>query len=393
MAGSLLTRIASLLVCATGLLIASCGSQGLHPPVVQPIPESCGTAASAQQITYTGVFSAVGNMNVARTSPSLIALPNGGAFVAGSSRTIELYDPMSQSFSVVGQIQGDYGTAVPLRNGCILSIESTTTTRLGVIAEIYNPSARLLSSTGLPVVQQDTPAVVLPNGKVLWCGGASRNSADDMTMVRTDKCQQYDPVSGSFQLAGSLNRAVDSQAAALLTSGKVLYTGGWVFSEQFPNPSGTFAGVYDPASQVETPLPSFMNVGRASHTATTLKDGRVLIVGGTDGSNILSSAEVFDPNTSTFSLVGSMSVARFDHSATLLTDGRVLIAGGFNLGVPLDTAEIFDPSTNSFGTTFQMTQARARADAVVLENGQVLIAGGTTAINNGPALSSAEMFH
>jgi hypothetical protein len=56
-------------------------------------------------------------------------------------------------------------------------------------------------------------------------------------------------------------------------------------------------------------------------------DGRVLITGG-DSSSILSSAEIFDPTTGTFTATGGMATVRDGHRATLLIDGRVLIAGG-----------------------------------------------------------------
>jgi Galactose oxidase, central domain len=84
----------------------------------------------------------------------------------------------------------------------------------------------------------------------------------------------------------------------------------------------------------------------------------------------------------TFIATGSMTVARFFHTATVLADGRVLIAGGQRLDPPpadftnLSSAEIYDPGTGTFTATGSMTRTRSRHTATLLPNGQVLIAGG-----------------
>ena len=119
-----------------------------------------------------------------------------------------------------------------------------------------------------------------------------------------------------------------------------------------------------------------MTEPRSAHTATTLPDGRVLIVGGLS-SGPTSSAELFDPATRRFSVTGSLRTPRAGHTATLLADGRVLVAGGFN-GAWLASTEIYDPRSGTFSPGPDLTEPRSDHLTIALRDGRVLFAGGTS---------------
>ena len=127
---------------------------------------------------------------------------------------------------------------------------------------------------------------------------------------------------------------------------------------------------------------------RHGHTAVTLPDGNVLVAGGRDGFNIQKTAELFNPSRNYFTFApGSMNVERYRHTATRLLNGMVLLAGGQNTDSTTRTAELFDFTTGSFsytkdaeGNRSEMATPRDAHTATRLVDGRVLIAGGLDGI-------------
>ena len=84
-----------------------------------------------------------------------------------------------------------------------------------------------------------------------------------------------------------------------------------------------------------------MAAARYGQVAALLSDGRVLVAGGYGGSASLSSAEIYDPKTSSFSPTGAMTSAREWFQATALQDGSVLLTGGWDGSKDYATAELY----------------------------------------------------
>ncbi|HYS01567.1 MAG TPA: kelch repeat-containing protein, partial [Candidatus Eisenbacteria bacterium] len=126
-----------------------------------------------------------------------------------------------------------------------------------------------------------------------------------------------------------------------------------------------------------------LTTGRAQHTATLLRTGKVLVTGGVDGRGLASATvELFDPIVNHWTEGPEMSVPRTQHTATMLEDGRVLVVGGFRqkdpLGETLSSAELYDPATNRWAPAGSMAFRRARHSAVLLRDGRVLVLGGVS---------------
>jgi Collagen triple helix repeat (20 copies)/Kelch motif len=173
--------------------------------------------------------------------------------------------------------------------------------------------------------------------------------------------------------------------AAPLPNGQVLFAGGLNFG-------GILSSVelFNPQTDTFTSAPNAMTTTRYGSVAAPLPNGEVLIAGGSSSfANYLASAELFNPASGTFtSLPAGMTAARYGAVAAPLPNGEVLIAGGYNIE-ELSSAELFNPQTDTFtGVAGTMTISRQEAIAAPLPDGDVLIAGGQ---HNG-VLSSAELF-
>jgi hypothetical protein len=253
----------------------------------------------------------------------------------------------------------------------------------GAAAADVAPQSISAYSGSMIYTRGDLTLTRLSDGKVLAAGGYGSTGVNLPAALAT--AELYDPATGTWSLTGSMGHARTSHTATLLPSGKVLVVGG-----SDGTSAQASAELYDPASGQWSPAPD-MSAARSLHTATTLDDGRVLVVGGqnTTASSRLSSCAIYDPVAGTWSSTGGLSYARANHAAARIAGGKVVVVFGWGSSGSLASgAEVYDPATGAW--TYQPTYLGARQymTAFSLPSGKALFAGGesSTGGKSGDAL-------
>ena len=264
-------------------------------------------------------------------------------------------------------------------------------------AELYDYVTNTFSPTGsMNTARRDQRDVLLSNGKVLVTGGRSTTS----TASTLNTAELYEPGTGAFSFTptnmGTFRRV---HRLTRLADDRILISGGLGGAAANTNSFLSSAQIYDPVSGLFSATGS-MTIPRSNHRTTRLPDGRVLVVGGTTTGNIvLASAELFDPagngGVGSFTpLAASMSVVSKRSQAHLSSpNGKVLILGGNdNSNVPIALVEIFDPATLTFSPAGSLNSNRDNFRTVLLDNGKTLVVGGRTSTTAASVTPLAELY-
>jgi hypothetical protein len=191
-------------------------------------------------------------------------------------------------------------------------------------------------------------ATLLQDGTVLVAGGGSSGGIGGGTCCQQlASAERFDPAGGSWTATGSMGVIrYGGQTATLLLDGKVLVAGGY---GSIPDAVTNSAELYDPDSGTWT-LTGTTIGAHANFTATLLTNGTVLVAGGGGGGGSLTAAEFYQPSDGSWTAAAGMIEGRSTHTATLLSDGRVLVAGGCcsSSGNMMVSAELFDPGSRNY---------------------------------------------
>jgi hypothetical protein len=207
--------------------------------------------------------------------------------------------------------------------------------------------------------------MALPGGAVVASGLAPDNHV---------AAAVFESTHSAWRTAVESPLAARSRDTDVLADGEVLVTspqGNWRF-----RPSD---GSWRPAAA--------MDHQRSVYASSSLADGRLLVCGGTDETNLaLASCEIYSPAIDHWSPSASMSTPRFGALAATLSDGRVFVTGGafnptqdhsFDVTLdPLSTSETFNPATGTFTAGPDYENPVTDPALVSLSNGRLLAIGG-----------------
>lgn len=243
-------------------------------------------------------------------------------------------------------------------------------------AELYQ-NGKWSPAGALKTARTGHTATLLSSGLILVAGGQSDVVGGQVLATS----ELYDPASQTSKPGPALITARTGHAAVAFQTAQgefVLLAGG-----SDAQGSLNTAELYDVAQDQFVPVAAPLMQDRVGASALKLQDGRILIQGGVTGlmpgsfSSQPAAAELFDPQSQSFSAAPVMSVDRFGSALALNDAGQALVAGGRSLAGPEASLEAFDPLTGSWSSAGNLGQAREGLTATAVAGGGILLVAGS----------------
>ena len=284
----------------------------------------------------------------------MATLPDGRILINGGTKlyspfeglpNASTYDPASNTFSNVQPTKHGrwYPTLTTLPDGRVMTFSGTNETGNGTnnAVEIYTAGSGWSPEYAAPWMPPLYPRMhVLPNGKVFYSGPSAHSALFDPS-TQAWNVGIADTKSGAYRLYGS-------SVLLPLTPGNNYDPKVMIFGGNQPAIASTEIIDLNAANPAWQFGPS-MSQPRIEMDAVLLPDGKVLAMGGSsndeDPSTASLNADLYDPNTNSFSLAGANAFPRLYHTvALLLPDGTVWLAGGNPGDIFEQHIEIYQPA-------------------------------------------------
>ncbi|MDI3286302.1 kelch repeat-containing protein, partial [Polyangium sp. 15x6] len=299
-------------------------------------------------------------------------------------QTAERLDPATGTWSPLSMAPRaiSSGLSLTLPDGRIFVVDGDGTST-------YDPATDTWASgSAFPMNWEYTGTLgLLPDGDVILAGPVQ---GEDVT----NKSIRYDPATNTVVSSPKLKEFRSGHTGTALPDGRFLVTGGWQWGSDEDggeiHVTLTSAEIFDPATDTWT-LVAPMATSRKGHAAALLPSGKVLVTGGVlEGQGVITSAEIYDPATDTWATVAPLNEARWYHVMTALPSGRVMVSGGRTGGLNyLSSVEIYDPDVDAWVSLPPMASGRLDHTATYAPGHGVFIAGG---YDGSTSLSGVELY-
>jgi uncharacterized protein (TIGR03382 family) len=291
----------------------------------------------------------------------------GGAEVDGDSNAVDRYHPATNTWTPAARV-GSFSAIgfTRLASGKVVFSGSFDKFMLQ-----YDPVANTWVNLGNGFDDHAFASMhEVAAGKVLVIGGLRGGGFTD------SRVDYYDTVAKQAGFANFLNNTRAGQISAKLPDGTVMVAGG--FEDAFPSDIlHKTTELYDPAPGQfgQWNLVGDMSVARVNAQAVTLKNGKIMAIGGetTDGRT----TEIFDPATKTWKVAAPLHHPRRNFTATVIADGRVVVIGGRDeQHLAFADVEVYDPVADAWSPSVPLPAPRIGHAASALASGEVLVTGG-----------------
>lgn len=348
--------------------------------------------------------------------PGIAALPGGKVLVCGgvqgslssgsALKSSALFDSRTYTWTPGPDMGTERAAAVSVRlqDGRVLvagGMDSAQTVLSS--AELYDPATNRWQPTGgMAKARVGHMGCLLSDGRVLVSGGVPTVTDPLQAILGAHKSSEiYDPATGTWSNGGDMSAARIAHSLTA-TGARALAVGGVSVRIILFIPVPEVADTAEYWSGGKWTSAGKISGKRAAQGAVALPDGKVLVCGGLDTTDLLdpsaffplATAGLYNPATNTWSSVpGGMGAARALPGLALKPDGSVLVLGGaqgsYANPIALSTCELY--SGGLFGPSpYRLAQTRAAAGIVLLPEGSFLLAGGAGGAAN-TTLASCEL--
>jgi hypothetical protein len=215
---------------------------------------------------------------------------------------------------------------------------------------------------------------VLGDGRLLVTGGYS----EDRWTKRLASTEIWDPKKNMWEKSFDMINGRACHTATLLSNGEVLIVGGDTSQAGTVEhaPSASSAILFNLISG-ECRYAGSMPERRCDHEAVLLENDRVLIRGGIEPNNSSSRTHlVWEPAGNKEVLRNNLLFPRAFAASLLLKDGAIMVSGGTLDGAITNTVEKWDSNKRLWQRLPPMISKRSNHQMIELGRGQVLAVGG-----------------